>query len=223
MSIENLAEACIPVSYRNTAYVTIQTDNDLCTLGKQNLYFLARRWESWAENAKAKLAKTTDAEEQYDLRERIHSYLDRARHLRTIAKSAYDKPRIFERVGFRVGSRVTCFLTDPDRFVSGTLVRYSNVEYTKDEENPSIKSVDFVIRVDGGPLRGAHDITIVPNPLTIYHTEDFQFYRHYPRYFNLTLRYRINVMTPSESVLIERIMTALENLHDSVEDENDII
>ena len=228
MSPDTIAEACIPVSYRS-AYVSITTDNDLLALGKENLYYLARVWEKCAEKAKATMAETTNSDKLDRLSSKVRAYSDRARHLRTVAKDAFDKPKIFERPVLHIGSRVTCFLMDPDRFVSGTLAKVVDVkniapvsapaENTEDDEDSKAKTATakFVIRVSDS--HGSHDYTYTPDILTLYPTEDFEFYRSHPKYLGLTLRLRMNVITPSELAFIDRILNALPG----IEDEDDTL
>ena len=223
---DTMAAACIPVSYRN-AYVTIETDNDLRYLGKENLQFLARFWEACAVKARSTRDATVNAEEWDRLDGRARSANDRSHHLRSLSKTSISKPRLFERPTYRVGSKVTCFMENPDRFISGTLSEINGISDASDEENEDvvqIQSATFTIKVyDANLPQRYREYTYVPDGLTLYPTEDFEYYRHHPSYFNMTLRYHITVMTPTESAYINRIMDALHYLAEEADEEDDTI
>ncbi|MBQ1528599.1 hypothetical protein IIZ77_03065, partial [Candidatus Saccharibacteria bacterium] len=111
-------EQYIPVKYRHDS-LELRTYREMEFLGRENLQLLARFWKQHAEKRakNAETAATYEEREKADFDAREERIL--AKELNKIAAEAEPKPLLFEKPTFKTGSRVICFLENPDRYVSG--------------------------------------------------------------------------------------------------------
>lgn len=170
----------------NSEALDLRDRRDLLYLGKENLQYLAKFWKKHADKMYAKVKTEPDyyRREKYERDAEDSAY--KAREISKIAEDAVSKPRLFEKPTFVTGSHVTCFLEDPDRFVSGILVKVKTDAYV--DENPVvIEGVVMSIRVNDGS--GYHLIDYIPDGFSIFMTSDFEYFKTHSHYFRIYLNY----------------------------------
>ena len=192
-----------------SSYSSIKTDDDLIYLGRENLQYLARFWKKRMEKFADKRDRAKGSSERDDFDEEVRDCHEKYDYLKKLTVATPSKPLLFEKTIIRIGSKVTCFISETDRYISGSIVK---INY--DEE---LETGTFVVRVyDKNVSTKAYDYVYTPDGLSLVTTDDFKYYCDNPDYFRFTLRYRARSMTPTESVLIERMLRALpDTSHDS--------
>lgn len=180
-------EDFIPVMYRHYS-LKLDSYRDLLFMGKESLQCLARFWE---KHAKTCDRIANDPKSNYEKREYAESQAREERYmageLRRFAKEAESKPNLFERPTFRKGLQVTCFLENPDRYVSGVLVKVKAEAEMREDDVIEIKDAILIIRTYD--QSGQHLIEYAPDGFTLFTTEDFEFFQAHWSYFKFYLNY----------------------------------
>lgn len=189
-------EDFIPVMYRH-GDIRLNSRRDMIFLGKENLQLLARFWERHA----AKREKNSETAARYEDRERAASDAREERfyagELRRFAKEAESKPMIFSKPTFHVNDRITYFLENPDRFVSGKLSKISHYDEEAGTATFSLLVIDKL---------GAHTIEFEPEEFSLYKTEDFEYFRAHISFFETYLSYYAEHITECDKA--QRILRA---------------
>ncbi len=170
----------------NSENLNLRNRRDMVNLGKENLQFLARFWKKHAEKMSAKVKTETDFHRRERFLQDVEDSTFKAREIRKIAEGAESKPCLFEKPTFKTGNRITCFMENPDRFISGILAKVK-ADTEEEDEEVRIKSAALTIRVYD--QSGQHLIDFVPEGFTVFRTEDYEFFKTHLDYFRLYLNY----------------------------------
>lgn len=184
----------------------MKSDNDLRYLGRENLRYLANFWDDRKKRFSNKLANEPSPLKRNDFQDEIDNCERKRDHLLKLASQSPSKPPFLEKRVFHVGSKVTCFTTSPDRYVSGTIVRV----YVDEESDTG----SFSIRVyDKDLFTKSYDLQYEPDGHSLYLAKDFEYYCAHPDYFRFVLDYCSKAATLSEIAYIDRMMAVLPQPH----------
>ena len=204
----------IPVMYRHYS-LTPDSRRDMIFLGKKTLQCLADFWEKHAES-QDRVAETAPT---YKARERAEEQAKREREmaeiLRGFVKEAEPKPNLFAIPVIKTGSRVTCFLENPDRYVSGVVAKIkASTTRHDDDDTVEINDATAVIRINN-LLLGQQTISYALGDFTMFATEDFEYFRKHQRFFELYLNY--HAKTVPEHDKVARMLRCLSDQPDPPE------
>lgn len=202
-------EKYIPVMYRHDS-LELDDESKLFFLGRENLQCLAAFWKQHAETCQN---ISEDMSKDYKTRERnARQAADERRmfkELSDMAKKAASKPCLFERPAIKTGSRVTCFLENPDRYVSGIVAKVNAgiviIDDAADGKKPIVHIDDVTMLVR---LSDQQVIRCIPDNFTPLMTEDFEYFRQNKRYFRTYLKYRVRKFPEEDKV--ERMLACLQ-------------
>ena len=164
--------------------LSLRSQRDMANLGKENLQFLIRFWKKRAEKMRAKVKVEPDFEKRGQFEYEANSAAHKASELKKIAEGAESKPHLFEKPTFETGSHVTCFLEQPDRYVSGILIK---IKADTDEDAVTGKNAVFFIRVFD--QSGQHTIEYAPDGFSLFMTDEFEYFKAHWGFFRLYLEY----------------------------------
>ncbi len=180
----------------------ITSSKDLRYLGRENLGYLAKFWESRKKkfadkcNAETNPLKHDDYQKEVDDCESKHDYLMR------LAARSQSKPPFLEKQIFYIGSKVVCFSTSPDRYIEGVIVKV----YVSGESGAN----SFSIRIkDDSLFTRTYELQYNPDGISLFMVKDFRYYCTHPDYFRYMLNYYSAARTPSEIIYINRMVAAL--------------
>ena len=194
----------------------IRTDRDLEYLGRENLLFLIKFWKDRMKKFSKKAAAEPSKLKRDDLESEVKLCLEKQDRLKGLAARSESKPAFFEKRAIRIGSKVTCFTTEPDSYVSGTVVKICVDDKIDVDEEPKTdvekesKTGSFSIRVyDRNLFTKYYDLVYTPDGRSLFFTSDFEYYCAHPDYFKYVLYYYAGKLTPSEIAYIDRMLAAL--------------
>ncbi|MBR3131169.1 hypothetical protein IKG31_01185 [Candidatus Saccharibacteria bacterium] len=180
----------------------IRSDKDLRYLGKENLQYLAKFWESRKKKFADKRDAETDPFKRDDYQNEVDDCESKRNYLMRLALQSKSKPPFLEKRIFYIGSKVVFFSSSPDQYIKGIIVKV----YVDEESETG----SFSIRIqDDNMFTGSYELQYTPDGMSLFLAKDFHYYCTHPDYFRYVLNYYSGTRTLSEITYIERMVAAL--------------